>query len=289
MPATASSSVVLPAPLGPTIATSSPGSSVNDTASSTVSSLPLRSFTRCDRSSTSIRTPRDSARRFSVAACLLLRFPVRLAPALPPSFDGHGDDLDSLRSAPRRIRPEDSTIGRTTRSEYDRSCYLVKMVAKQKRRRRRANPDAIVREAVTLATVDGLEGLSIGNLAGALDMSKSGVYAHFGSKQELQLATVDEAAQIFRREVIEPALAATPGTRAARHRVRRVLRPPRAAHVPRRLLLRRRGLGDGHSSRPGEGERSRRSSSSSPTLHPPVRGDGASNDKNFPPTRTPTR
>ena len=47
MPATASSSVVLPAPLGPTIATSSPGSSVNDTASSTVSSLRLRSFTRC--------------------------------------------------------------------------------------------------------------------------------------------------------------------------------------------------------------------------------------------------
>ena len=71
--------------------------------------------------------------------------------------------------------------------------------------------DAIVREAVSLATVDGLEGLSIGNLAGALDMSKSGIYAHFGSKQELQLATVDEAGRIFRAEVIEPALAASPG------------------------------------------------------------------------------
>src|SRR3954447_22839890 len=70
---------------------------------------------------------------------------------------------------------------------------------------------AIVREAVSLATLDGLEGLSIGNLAGALDMSKSGVYAHFGSKQELQLATVDEAEQIFRSEVIEPALAAPAG------------------------------------------------------------------------------
>ena len=42
-------------------------------------------------------------------------------------------------------------------------------------------------------------------------MSKSGVYAHFGSKQELQLATVDEAERIFQAEVIEPALAAEPG------------------------------------------------------------------------------
>jgi len=71
--------------------------------------------------------------------------------------------------------------------------------------------EAIVREAVALATIDGLEGLSIGNLAHALDMSKSGIYAHFGSKQDLQLATVDEAARIFRAEVIDPALAAPPG------------------------------------------------------------------------------
>ena len=71
--------------------------------------------------------------------------------------------------------------------------------------------EAIVREAVSLATVHGLEGLSIGNLAGSLDMSKSGVYAHFGSKEDLQLATVDEAEQIFDAEVIAPALAATPG------------------------------------------------------------------------------
>ncbi len=71
--------------------------------------------------------------------------------------------------------------------------------------------EAIVRKAVSLATVDGLEGLSIGNLAGALDMSKSGLYAHFRSKQDLQLATVDEAERIFQAEVIEPALVAAPG------------------------------------------------------------------------------
>jgi AcrR family transcriptional regulator len=63
--------------------------------------------------------------------------------------------------------------------------------------------EAIVREAVSLATIDGLEGLSIGNLAARLGMSKSGVYAHFGSKQELQLAAVDE--------VVAPSLVATPG------------------------------------------------------------------------------
>ena len=70
---------------------------------------------------------------------------------------------------------------------------------------------AILHEAVSLATVEGLEGLSIGTLATALNMSKSGLYAHFGSKQELQLATVEEAGRVFEAEVIEPALAAPPG------------------------------------------------------------------------------
>ena len=70
---------------------------------------------------------------------------------------------------------------------------------------------AILHAAVSLATVEGLEGLSIGHLAAAIGMSKSGLYAHFGSKQELQLATVEEAERIFDREVVQPALAARPG------------------------------------------------------------------------------
>lgn len=70
---------------------------------------------------------------------------------------------------------------------------------------------AILRTAASLATVDGLEGLSIGNLAAATGISKSGLYAHFGSKQELQLATVDEAERILDAEVVQPALAAQPG------------------------------------------------------------------------------
>ncbi len=70
---------------------------------------------------------------------------------------------------------------------------------------------AILRAAASLATVDGLEGLSIGNLAAAIGMSKSGLYAHFGSKQDLQLATVEEAGRIFAEEVVQPALAAPAG------------------------------------------------------------------------------
>jgi AcrR family transcriptional regulator len=64
---------------------------------------------------------------------------------------------------------------------------------------------AILDRAVDLASVEGLEGLTIGRLAAELEMSKSGLFAHFGSKQELQLATVEAAAQRFRRVVIEPA------------------------------------------------------------------------------------
>jgi AcrR family transcriptional regulator len=70
---------------------------------------------------------------------------------------------------------------------------------------------AILRAAASLATIDGLEGLSIGNLATATGMSKSGLYAHFGSKQELQLATVEEASRILQEAVVMPALAAPPG------------------------------------------------------------------------------
>jgi AcrR family transcriptional regulator len=70
---------------------------------------------------------------------------------------------------------------------------------------------AILDVAARLATEEGLEPLSIGRLADATDMSKSGLFAHFGSKEELQLATVDHAAAIFVAEVIEPARAAPQG------------------------------------------------------------------------------
>jgi AcrR family transcriptional regulator len=63
----------------------------------------------------------------------------------------------------------------------------------------------ILDAAAKLATVDGLEGLSIGRLAEHIGMSKSGLYAHFGSKEELQLAAIETASAIFEAEVIAPA------------------------------------------------------------------------------------
>lgn len=70
---------------------------------------------------------------------------------------------------------------------------------------------AILRCAVDLASVEGLEGLSIGRLAEKLHMSKSGLFAHFGSKQELQLETIDTAREIFVEEILRPALAQPEG------------------------------------------------------------------------------
>jgi AcrR family transcriptional regulator len=70
---------------------------------------------------------------------------------------------------------------------------------------------AILDRAVDLASAEGLEGLTIGRLAAELRMSKSGLFAHFGSKQELQLATIEAAAERFRAAVIEPALDAPEG------------------------------------------------------------------------------
>jgi AcrR family transcriptional regulator len=70
---------------------------------------------------------------------------------------------------------------------------------------------AILDTAAALATEEGLEPLSIGRLAEATGMSKSGLFAHFGSKEELQLATVDHAAELFVREVIAPAREAPRG------------------------------------------------------------------------------
>jgi AcrR family transcriptional regulator len=71
---------------------------------------------------------------------------------------------------------------------------------------RRARGDrtrrAILASAVDLASVEGLEGLSIGRLASELQMSKSGLFAHFGSKEELQIATVRAAGAIFVAHVI---------------------------------------------------------------------------------------
>jgi AcrR family transcriptional regulator len=70
---------------------------------------------------------------------------------------------------------------------------------------------AILDEAARLATVEGLDGLSLARLAEQVGMSKSGLFAHFGSKEELQLATVEHATGIFDEVVIRPAADAPDG------------------------------------------------------------------------------
>jgi AcrR family transcriptional regulator len=73
-----------------------------------------------------------------------------------------------------------------------------------RRRRGNATRESILQEAADLASVEGLEGLTIGRLATELGMSKSGLFAHFGSKEELQLATIDAARRRFVDTVIRP-------------------------------------------------------------------------------------
>jgi AcrR family transcriptional regulator len=77
--------------------------------------------------------------------------------------------------------------------------------------------ERILHRAFRMASRDGLEGLSIGGLATALAMSKSGLFAHFGSKEELQLEVLRAAARRFEDTVVRPAFRAPRGTPRIRH------------------------------------------------------------------------
>src|SRR3954463_3336327 len=98
-------------------------------------------------------------------------------------------------------------------------------VPQRQRRERRRRSDggrrrgAILAEAARLATVEGIGGLSLSRLADSVGMSKSGLFAHFGSKEELQLATIERPDEIFHGQVLEPAESATDGL----DRLRRLL------------------------------------------------------------------
>jgi AcrR family transcriptional regulator len=75
----------------------------------------------------------------------------------------------------------------------------------------RETREQILRAAMDTASVKGLSGLSIGDLATRLGMTKSGLFRHFGAKEQLQLATADAALDVFQEEVVAPAMAASPG------------------------------------------------------------------------------
>jgi AcrR family transcriptional regulator len=70
---------------------------------------------------------------------------------------------------------------------------------------------AILGHAARVGSAEGLEAVSLQRLATDLGISKSGLFAHFGSKEELHLATIDDAARTFTDEVIRPALATPRG------------------------------------------------------------------------------
>jgi AcrR family transcriptional regulator len=90
-------------------------------------------------------------------------------------------------------------------------------MATEPARKRRTRSDgersyrAILDAAARLATLEGLEGISFGRVASEIGMSKSGLFSHFDSKQDLQLATIATAEAIYAAEVIEPATAVPEG------------------------------------------------------------------------------
>ena len=113
-----------------------------------------------------------------------------------------------------RTSPDDEIISLDLHVERIARSFLYALgmtVATMKPTKGERTRAAILEEAAQLSTVVGLEGLSIGGLAAATEMSKSGLYAHFGSKLDLQLATIEAARQTFVEEVLRPAFAAPRG------------------------------------------------------------------------------
>jgi AcrR family transcriptional regulator len=91
------------------------------------------------------------------------------------------------------------------------SAQSESMAARARKAHGQRTRQNILEAAVDIASVEGLEGLTIGRLASRTRMSKSGLFAHFGSKEELQLATIEAARAIFIQEVMRPAFEAEKG------------------------------------------------------------------------------
>jgi len=96
-----------------------------------------------------------------------------------------------------------------TKAQLRKAAQIV--AAKGRKAQGERTRKAILETAVNIASAEGLEGLTIGRLALELSMSKSGLFAHFGSKEDLQVATVEAARAIFIREVIVPAFETAQG------------------------------------------------------------------------------
>ncbi|HEY0320291.1 MAG TPA: TetR/AcrR family transcriptional regulator [Pyrinomonadaceae bacterium] len=85
------------------------------------------------------------------------------------------------------------------------SSEVARPAAKARKAHGERTRQSILKVAVDIASAEGLEGLTIGRLASEMGMSKSGLFAHFGSKEDLQLATVEAARKVFIGTVIRPA------------------------------------------------------------------------------------
>ena len=103
---------------------------------------------------------------------------------------------------PRAVQPDAGSVGFTVErlEKYERSCYFQNMSRGEQTRQ------AILNEAMTAASTLGLTGLSIGGLARATGMSKSGLFAHFQSKEALQVQLLDYAAERLVNGILAPAL-----------------------------------------------------------------------------------
>ncbi|MBK8065506.1 MAG: TetR family transcriptional regulator [Betaproteobacteria bacterium] len=96
---------------------------------------------------------------------------------------------------------------------------------------------AILDKAVETASRLGLEGLTIGQLAEASGMSKSGLFAHFGSREELQLAVLRHGEALFAQNVFEPALSAARGVARIRALFRNWLDWTESSELPGGCLM----------------------------------------------------
>jgi AcrR family transcriptional regulator len=88
---------------------------------------------------------------------------------------------------------------------------VIPPVASRRRSDGQRTHQAILETAMRVASVEGINGLTIGRLASELGVSKSGIFAHFRSRERLQLETLAAARVVFNREVIVPTLVVAPG------------------------------------------------------------------------------
>lgn len=116
---------------------------------------------------------------------------------MPPSSERGPSSRAELRAGSKA----ESSRGEGSRSE----------AGKGEASKGEATRARIVQRALELTTSVGFEGLSIGDLAADLGLSKSGLFAHFGSKEQLQLDVLDTAAESFKAAVFDPVPRTSPG------------------------------------------------------------------------------